>query len=174
LYGELLNAAGRIDEAFDRLDYVKTAGKWQNPELESHERILKRALGAYKRLFVDEDGTGAPQRLQTSILWALAPRGGMTPPGLGEAANELGGWAASTFAGSGGTQHAFPPESTPASSAPRTASSPLPDWRQLAVSFITGMVVAILGVLQWRQWRRPRRDETATSVRTERVSEQSS
>jgi tetratricopeptide (TPR) repeat protein len=173
LYGELLNAAGRIDEAFDRLDYVKNAG-WQNPELDSHHRILQKALRLFERLFVDKEGSGEPLRLQASILWALAPRGGLLPPGLGGAANELGGCAASAYAGGGGTQNVFPSSISSESSVPRTASTALPDWRQLAVSFITGMVVAVLCLLQWQQWRRPRRDESATSVRAESVSERSS
>jgi tetratricopeptide (TPR) repeat protein len=172
LYGELLNAAGRIDEAFDRVDYVKSTG-WQNPELDSHHRTLQRSLGFYERLFVDKDATGNPQRLQASILWALAPRGGLLSPGLGGAANELGGLTASTYAGGGGTSNGFATSPSSVRTAPGAATSALPDWRQLTVSFITGVVVAVLGVLQWQQWRRHRRDDTATSVRTESVSERS-
>ena len=42
--------------------------------------------------------------------------------------------------------------------APAAASSVLPDWRLVTVSFVTGMVMAVLAVLQWQQWRRRRED----------------
>jgi tetratricopeptide (TPR) repeat protein len=41
-------------------------------------------------------------------------------------------------------------------SEPAPARGALPDWRLITVSFATGMVVAVLAVLQWQQWRRRR------------------
>jgi hypothetical protein len=37
-----------------------------------------------------------------------------------------------------------------------TKTNWLPDWRQVTVSFVTGVIVALLGMLQWQQWRRRR------------------
>jgi tetratricopeptide (TPR) repeat protein len=45
------------------------------------------------------------------------------------------------------------PNSAPPPS-PATSNDVLPDWRLITVSFVAGMVVAVLTVLQWQQWRR--------------------
>jgi len=51
-------------------------------------------------------------------------------------------------------------QSSPVADAPGSPEQPsrgaLPDWRLISVSFATGMVVAVLAVLQWQQWRRRR------------------
>jgi hypothetical protein len=154
LYGELLNAWGNVDMAFDMLDYAKKNG-WQNVELDSHHRTLQKALGAFELLFLDKNVSGENQRLQASIFWALAPRGSLLSPGLGTAASELGGWTSSTYAGR--LKDTDFPSSSPPGKGGTTLSSPLPDWRQLTVSFLAGILVAVLGMLQWQQWRRQRR-----------------
>ncbi len=131
LYGELLNARGKVDGAYFVLnDRVRDQDRWRNRELDRHVRVLSEAL-------------------------ARASSG---------AANEIDDAAAS----------ANPDSLSGRLTAPESRSGvALPDWRQLAVSFLTGVVVAVLGVLQWQQWRRPRRDDTATSVQTASVSDQS-
>jgi len=171
LHGELLNARGQVDWAFSVLDFCKQLAS--NRELRQHHLVLRESVNVYKALFADGAGPGENVRKQALLLWSLSPRGVLLAPAIGVAANEIGGVAASTDTSNliGGRQ---PPESSIAqgANAPRSGAA-LPDWRQLTVSFITGVVMAVLGVLQWQQWRRHRRDDTATSVRTESVSERS-
>jgi tetratricopeptide (TPR) repeat protein len=171
LYGELLNARGQVDWAFSVLDFCKQLAS--NRELRQHHLVLREAVNAYKALFADGAGPGENVRKQALLLWSLSPRGVLLAPAIGVAANEIGGVAASADTSNriGGRQ-ALEASIAQGANAPRSAAA-LPDWRQLAVSFITGVVVAVLGVLQWQQWRRHRRDDTATSDRTESVSERS-
>jgi tetratricopeptide (TPR) repeat protein len=177
LYGELLNVRGQVDWAYSVLDFCKQLAS--NRELRQHHLVLRESVPLYKELYADSTGSGENLRKQALLLWLVSPRGGLLGPALGIAANEIGGVAASTDPAvlSIGSQSSESSTSrsvdaSRSGSAPRSGTA-LPDWRQLTVSFITGVVVAILGLLQWQQWRRPRRDETATSVRTESVSEQS-
>jgi tetratricopeptide (TPR) repeat protein len=167
LYGELLNARGSVDWAFYLLDYVKTM-RWQNTELDHHYQILAKAIAPFEELFRDKTLSGDNIRLQASLLWTLTPRGGLLTTPFGTAASELGGWTAATYAGA--SNDSLPTrrvsdtlresESSRGATAPQSASNPLPDWRHLTVSFIAGMVVAVLSLLQWQQWRR-QRGETA-------------
>jgi tetratricopeptide (TPR) repeat protein len=157
LFGELLNARGRVDSAYDVLNRVRENDQWRNRELDRHLRVLGDALAPYRELFTDSTGTGENRRKQALLLWSLAPRGTLLAPTIGVAANEIGGAAASASPAilTGGR-----PPSESGASPPANASrsgTALPDWRQLTVSFVTGMVVAVLGVLQWQQWRRHRR-----------------
>ncbi|HEY7310146.1 MAG TPA: tetratricopeptide repeat protein [Gemmataceae bacterium] len=149
LYGELLNVRGQIEWAFSVLDALDKFG-WANRDLRRHHRILRDALPAYEQLFVDPSQSGENQRLQAQLLWALAPRGALLPPGIGLAANEVGGVAAGAFTGK--QMDNFPVQA-PLPPMAQSADA-LPDWRHLTVSFLTGIVVAVLAVLQWQQWRR--------------------
>ena len=155
LYGELLNGRGQVDWAFSVLDFCKQLAS--NRELRQHHQVLREAVPVYKELFADSTGSGEDRRKQALLLWSLSPRGTLLAPAIGAAANEIGGLAASMDLSipSAGRQ---PPETseTRGGDAPRSGIA-LPDWRQLAVSFITGVVVALLGVMQWQQWRRNRR-----------------
>lgn len=158
LYGELQNARGKIDWAHYILnDRVRDLGQWRNRELNRHLRVLADALPWYRELFTDSSGFGDNVRKQALLLGMLAPRGAMLAPPIGAAANEVG-----TVAASADPSQMIVESSSSKSPAPQAAngSSPsmaLPDWRPLAVSFIAGMVVAVLAVLQWQQWRRHRR-----------------
>ncbi len=157
LHGELLNARGQIDWAYYAMYNVRENYQWRNRELDQHFRALDAAVKPYRVLFADKTQSGENLRAQALLLWQLMPRGAMLAPGTAAAASEIGGVTASTFAGalSGGRQ---PPErdQTRGADAPRSGTI-LPDWRHLTVSFLTGMVVAVLAVLQWQQWRRHRR-----------------
>jgi hypothetical protein len=150
LYGELLNVRGQVDWAFSVLDYLATQQRLGNRDLRRHQMVLREALPVYEKLFTDPSGSGENLRLQATILWALAPRGALLAPGIGPAVSELGGMAAASYAGR--SLDSFPAQ------APSTApNSVLPDWRHVVVGFLAGIVVAVLGILQWQQWRRPRR-----------------
>lgn len=152
LYGELLNARGMVDWAYYLLaDRLREKSLWRNRELDQHIRILSAANKVYKILFADDNGTGENRRRQALLCWQLAPRGAALLSVAGAAANEISGMFATTYA----AQPLL--EGTPATKAapaPAAASMALPDWRQVIVSFVTGMIVTVLGVLQWQQWRR--------------------
>jgi len=155
LYGELLNMRGQVDWAFSVLDFCKQLAS--NRELRQHHQILREAVPVYKELFGDGTGSGADRRKQALLFWSLAPRGALLAPAIGAAANESGGVAASTdFSLLSEEREPLPERPPPGTEALRSGAA-LPDWRQLTVSFLTGVVVTILGMLQWRQWRRHRR-----------------
>lgn len=170
MYGELLNARGQVDWAFKVLDSCNQLAS--NRELRQHYQLLREAADPYRVLFVDSTGSGEDRRKQALLLWMLAPRGASLAPALGAAANESAGVAASmdftTLSGVPGMPAPSPePSKIGGADAPRP-STVLPDWRQLAVGFVTGMVVAVLGVFQWQQWRRHRRmDSTLPSHASE-------
>jgi tetratricopeptide (TPR) repeat protein len=151
LYGELLNARGLIDWAYFLLnDRLRDKSLWRNRELDQHIRVLNTGDKVYKALFADDSGTGENLRRQALLLWWLAPRGVGLPPVAGTAANEISGTVTTTHAGQPNLERAPAADAAPAPA----ASMALPDWRQVTVSFITGMIVTVLGVLQWQQWRR--------------------
>jgi tetratricopeptide (TPR) repeat protein len=152
LYGELLNARGQVDWAFDTLDRI-VQERLRNRELDRHWRVLRDAVTPYKELFTDSTGSGENLRKQALLLWSLAPHG---TSGL---LTESGGLATATLA-------ALPPVETPLPAPPAAvAAGGLPDWRLLTIGFLTGFVVAVLGILQWQQWRRPRRVVSGASTR---------
>jgi hypothetical protein len=157
LYGELLNARGQVEWAFSVLDYCTQLAS--NRELRQHYAVLRESLNAYKELFVDNSGLGEDRRKQALLLWLVAPRGALLAPTIGSAANECGGFVTLDPA-LRATRGSFPVR--PPGGGAQGADAPrsgvvLPDWRQLTVSFLTGVVVAVLGVFQWQQWRRNRR-----------------
>ncbi|HTU22766.1 MAG TPA: tetratricopeptide repeat protein [Gemmataceae bacterium] len=158
LYGELQNVHGKIDGAYYILnDRVRDIDQWRNRELNRHIRVLSDALPCYRELFTDSSGFGENVRKQALLLGMLAPRGALLAPPIGAAANEIGGVAASVDPAnlSAGSQSQAA-VATDAADASQSGWA-LPDWRQLTVSFIAGMVVAVLWMLQWQQWRRHRR-----------------
>lgn len=155
LYGELLNARGQVDWAFSVLDYCKQLAS--NRELRQHHQVLREAVIPYKELFVDSTGSGEDRRKQALLLWELAPRGALLTSPLGAAANEIAGVAVSSDP-TQMTRGESQPEPPSASATDSLRSGAvLPDWRQLTVSFLTGVVVTVLGMMQWKQWRRHRR-----------------
>jgi len=155
LYGELLNVRGQVDWAFSVLDFCKQLAS--NRELRQHHQVLREAVPVYKELFADSTGSGEDRRKRALLFWSLLPRGALLAPAIGAAANEIGGLAASTEFSILSVEPAPSQTSeTKGAEAPRSGPA-LPDWRHLTVSFFTGVVVAVLGVLQWQQWRRHRR-----------------
>ncbi len=147
-YGELLNAKGDIETAYRVMRELVDARNLGKPELIAHRRILRDAEPTYKKVM---EFTQQPAAW-VSLLDMVAPRGALAPPVIGAAANEIGFSAAYQLASEPAVAQApQTPDPAPVS------STWLPDWRPITVSFLTGVVVAILGALQWQQWRRPRR-----------------
>lgn len=156
MYAELLNASGQIEHAHGIFQYLVRDLQQRNRELRQHYQVLREAKSVYEAL--NQDPT-----LSRAILWALAPRGQLATPGIGAAAQELGGAAAFNFAEqplTGSPLAAPVPNTAP-------AGNWLPDWRHVTVSFATGVVVAVLGALQWQQWRRSRRTHAPARERAE-------
>jgi hypothetical protein len=148
LYGELLNAKGDVETAYRVLRELVDARNLGKPELIAHRRVLRDAEPTFKKVM---EFTQQPSAW-VALLSMVAPRGSLQPPIIGAAANEIGWSASYRLAAAEPATAAVAP-----TAASQTPSSWLPDWRQVTVGFLTGIVVAILGALQWQQWRRPRR-----------------
>jgi hypothetical protein len=158
LLGELLNASGDVVAAAEMMKAVVVKPPDQaNPmwntsvpdELRRHYELLAAAAAARERLdaavlkFQQEH---PDVRLNPALLWAVAPRG--TGVGVSDMVQVTTGWAVATTPPS-------PPLSPPTDSA-ATAPPPsvwMPNWRQIAVGFGAGAVVALLLGYQFRQLR---------------------
>jgi hypothetical protein len=140
LFGELLNASGQVEAAYDVFDELFRARQMRAPELVRHRLVLRAAVDAIK--VWRQPGT------QLSLLCALAP------PVPGPINQASAAWAAQfkpqpvagPALGGGGTNVAAAPP----------PPNWLPDWRTLGVGFGAGVIVAVLGALQVREWRRRR------------------
>jgi hypothetical protein len=160
LYGELLNARGQVADAFEVLDSQDDIRTGSPRELHAHRGVLQTAL----KSLAFWDYPNWP-----TLSWVMAPRGQLLSPGVGGLAYEMG-WAAmfTSVDPAAGTSPpaAMPPE--PAPPPPTAARGVLPDWRLVTVSFATGLVVAVLAMLQWQQWRRRREDALPRQVPADR------
>jgi hypothetical protein len=142
LLGELLNASGNVQYAYDVFDELVYARRVDTRELAQHRQVLRDAVLAYKAW--GEPGT------RLALLWALSPpaAGSLTQAGAPFAAQFKPQLAAGPALRPGGDSAVETPPPPP--------PNWLPDWRPLAVGFGAGVVVALLGALQWREWRRKR------------------
>lgn len=147
LFGELLNAAGAVDQAADvfvELVESGTAGSFK--DLPRHRRVLVEAKPAYLK-FRDP-------MTQAHLLAAtmIVPRPMLAPPGLGDAAYLVSTGAAAVFA----TQGQQP---DPNDFVPTTPSGPpqqVFNFGHIAIGFGFGFVAAGLLAMQWAEWRRRR------------------
>lgn len=140
LLGELLNASGNVQSAYDVFDELVYARRMDARELAQHRQALRDAVLAYKAW-----GELGPQ---LALFWAVAP------PAAGSL-TQAGAPFAAQFKPQLVPAPVLPPGGNSASGAPAApAPNWLPDWRPLGVGFGTGVVVALLGALQWREWRR--------------------
>jgi hypothetical protein len=142
LLGELQNAKGDFRTAatmFHELSFGRnfTASR----AFIAHRRELVAAVDLASRLTSD---------VRDQLLWAMAPRGGVLPAGVGPLAYE-GALQAPLY----WQQH--PPTPLPPEDEAAVPPRPwLPDWRHLAVGFVAGAVVAWLVGHQVRELRRRR------------------
>lgn len=149
LLGELCNAAGLFLEADAIMDELSWARRFDNREFREHRKVLKEAKQVLAELTDDRKGP----LLREMILWAAAPRGTSQAPGVAPAMIEMG-WAGHFCGWDLATQGALVKEpDPPAQKRPPPWS---PAWRDVAVGFVVGVVVAVLGSFQLREIRRRR------------------
>jgi tetratricopeptide (TPR) repeat protein len=135
LYGELLNARGDVESAFQVLNYLVDSLSGIR-ELRNHRAVLKYTLPVIQAL--------AKQGTKEKLLWAVTPRGMPVPGGVGD----LSGMAAAFAVPAENAIALPPPDAAPVSR--------LPDWRTLLVGFAMGVLAATLGFFQWAELRRRR------------------
>jgi hypothetical protein len=143
LLGELLNASGEVDVAYQILDelvYGRNLSGWE--EMVAHRRVLMRSAKARAAL--------RNLDVWNSLSAALMFRGQLLPPVAGPVVYEAVLWQPRLMPAR--PELAPPVESPPPAPGPRWVL----DWRQLGVGFGAGLAVALLGSLQWREWRRRR------------------
>jgi hypothetical protein len=163
LLGELLNANGDVGGSAELLKTLvnrqatsaspaDAAVKWSSPappELREHYHIVAAEATAREKLGQALVTLNDPY-LNLKLLCAVAPRG------LGLGAGDLmqeASWDAIAIASAPATQAG--PAPAPARSA--ATETWVPNWRQLAVGFGAGAVVALLLGMQVRQLGRPKR-----------------
>jgi tetratricopeptide (TPR) repeat protein len=144
LLGELLNASGHVEAAYDVLDELVYARRVSVPALAQHRQALRKAQEAIKEL--------RKPATRNLLLAAAAPRTALVPPVAGSLGQATAAWVPVLLPPAAGPADA---PNAPVGSAPPPPNW-LPDWRALGVGFGAGMVVAVVAALQWREWRRKR------------------
>jgi hypothetical protein len=170
LLGEVLNAGGNVDIAyqiFDTLVYGSArAGMFEG--LFEHRRVLRPWV-------VPPKGQQSAMRLlrdpktQTLLLSFAAPRGQLVPVGSGAIAHEVGLLMPALVASRPLVGVDVPPPEQPQ---PQTPPPPL-NWTHVGVSFLSGGLVAALIGLQVMELRRRRRRATLAPGEPGGVSSQS-
>jgi hypothetical protein len=160
LYGEVLNAAGQVDWAYKVFDEIVWKRKRTDfLELVEHRKVLAQALQESKP-WTDE--------MKLLLLTAVRPRGGLEPPVVGALAPEMGPASTGWYLERKKNQN-LPVPQTAGGEPEKEAVNWLPNWQTATVSFVAGVLVAVLVGLQWREWRRsrapglPRLDPAATA-----------
>jgi tetratricopeptide (TPR) repeat protein len=174
LFGELLNAGGRVEDALQVLDDLVNVNQMSNVrELMAHRRVLlERAslLGDLRKeqLFRSAAPGGPSPVMLESLLWSLSPPPALAVPIVGPAAIQWSWWATTGAVEALQRQErlgrpvsaadlSLPPDPTePQSTASDARQSPLPDWRVLLVGFGAGVFVSIVVGLQRIEWKRRR------------------
>jgi tetratricopeptide (TPR) repeat protein len=153
LLAEMVNANGDPGLAWEMMDELRQTRGFGNPEFMAHYRELSHAkaigdhLSRMRRRFLEEK------------VKALSPLGGLLPPAPAVALDA----AAAAVALDKIYQEPLPaPEMDVApvdtAAAPPASTGWTPEWRQIAVSFVVGAVVATLLSLQLREIRRRKQD----------------
>jgi tetratricopeptide (TPR) repeat protein len=148
LLAELLNAQGDVLAA-ERIfyDLVEQRNYKQAREVRQHYQILVEARPAAQVLA----GAMTPA-VQQLLLWAAAPPPGSDlAPGIAPLAQQVGWMAAVHYQANRDRKEA--PASAPAAPPPQ---SWLPNWKDVVIGFVAGLIVAPLVIQQWRELRRRR------------------
>lgn len=147
LLAELLNAQGDVLTASDILNKLVGRG-FSFKEIQDHRRVLNEA-----RPFAEQLTRETP-RTARNLLWSVAPRTGTLEPGVGTLTNEIA--YAAVLAWLAKIEETANAKAAAVSAAPPATprASWLPDVQHVLVSFLAGVVVALLGAMQFREMRR--------------------
>jgi hypothetical protein len=160
LMAELVNATGNFSMALKIMDDLATQS-FNNLEFAAHRRILRQAQQVAEIVLGNRD---AFVKEQTS--WSLAPMRDLLPPGVSPTLGAAGlAMALENVSPNPRGQVDLEPSAvteTPRSSPSSSGWSP--EWRQIAVSFVAGAVVATLLSLQFRELRRRRQQQDAEAA----------
>jgi tetratricopeptide (TPR) repeat protein len=171
LFGEILNTAGRVEDAFQVFDNLVNANQLSNiPELMDHRRVLRERVSLLQDLretplFQLDGQKGLSPLTEEYLLWVAAPRSPMAVPIAGQAAVQSGWWAEIAAMAELQRQERFgrqlvppdlPIESVAEQATMSDRAAALPDTRTLAVGFGAGFVTAVVVGLQVYVWKRRR------------------
>jgi tetratricopeptide (TPR) repeat protein len=147
--GEIMNSIGLVPEAVKVFDELSNKNLNGVREFKEHRRTLKESVDVANALVaVYGNDTARFQRDFKVFMLEISPRGLLLPPGGGALANETGmAVVMQAFASSARTDGPAPRP------APRGWQL---DWQPIFVGFAAGLIVAVLGALQWMEWRRRR------------------
>lgn len=159
LLAEVVNANGDPGGAWEMMDELRQTRGFGNEEFAAHYSEL-----AHAKAIADHLTRLRPRFLEEKVN-ALAPLGGLLPPGPAAALD-----AAATAAALDKI-YKEPLPDRELSSAPVQVDSPAsppsagwtPEWRQIAVSFVAGIIVAALLSLQLRELRKRKPDTQPAS-----------
>ena len=145
--GEIMNTMGGVPEAVKVFDELSNKNLNGVREFRDHRLTLKESVGVANALATVSGRDAARfQRDCKVFLLEISPPGLLLPPG-GALANEAGVAAAIQAIDSSRT------DGSPARPLPRGWQL---DWQPIFVGFAAGLIVAVLGALQWMEWRRRR------------------
>jgi hypothetical protein len=157
LLAEIVNANGKAIPALAMMDDLSETRGFRNAEFAEHQLVLRHAKDTAEHLFklrkeFAEEHASNPLPLVAGLL----------PPGPGAAVNA----GNTTLALQKTVQMPLPKEDTlvpgdiptsPASNAVFSANW-TPEWRQIIVSFVAGVIVALLLSMQLREMRKRKQD----------------
>ena len=156
--GEILNSLGLVPEAVKVFDELSNKNLNGVREFKEHRRTLKESVDAANALTTVYGNDAARfQRDCRRFMAEISPRGLLLSPGGGDMANETG-LAVVLQADAAQARTKDPPRPAP--------SGWQFDWKPIFVGFAAGLIVAVLGALQWMEWRK-RRTRTFPSQPTE-------
>jgi len=159
LLAEVENAKGNFGIALNIMNDLSETRGFRTPEFAAHQLILRHAKTIAERryklrqMFVDE-----------RIAAGLPILGGILPPGP-SAALDAGATARAMDqimqAPLPTEEPNFPTDvaaASPASNPSPSAGTWTPEWRQISVSFVAGVIVALLLSMQLREMRKRKQD----------------
>jgi tetratricopeptide (TPR) repeat protein len=162
LLAEVHNARGWVYPAWEMMDELVNARRNSSAELRSHRKVLTDVLEPARALYANK------LSFLAALGWSLAPRGGIEVPVAGslihEAAREAG-WRLADMFSRRSSGLAMPAAAR--ADSPPAASFRTPDWRQVAIGFVAGVLVTVFATLQLRESRRRRQQQHATAARAQ-------
>jgi hypothetical protein len=162
LLAELVNAVGDADGALQLMNEVSNFNSsYRPPELVAHQKVLRDAQKTREALLGN-----TKELVKETALRSPGPVRQLIDPAAAALLDVVGTLNALEF-----VKNLPPPQFDPtqsvgsASPAPAPAPEPsrpwTPEWRQIAVSFVAGVVVALLLSLQLRELRKRRQQPDA-------------